>query len=283
MAREAHMQHDTARRFQIVFSDVDGTVLDNHARPGKTMAATVIKLAKNDIPFVLVSGRLPNGLRTVQRQLNFTGPLVCYSGAYVIDEQGNELLSHPLALEDALLIKRTIAAEHIDVCCMAYGYEDWIVDDRHDPRVIHEEVGIGCTATEADLSIACEHLHSLHKLLLSGEPSEILRVSKEFAERFAHLTIIRSSDTLCEVMSKGVSKAEGVQVVCNHFGIALEQALAFGDGDNDIAMLEAVPHSYAMANASPRAASAAHFMTQLSNTQDGLSREINALLFSQDS
>lgn len=78
MAREAHMQHDTARRFQIVFSDVDGTVLDNHARPGKTMAATVIKLAKNDIPFVLVSGRLPNGLRTVQRQLNFTGPLVCY-------------------------------------------------------------------------------------------------------------------------------------------------------------------------------------------------------------
>ena len=50
-------------------------------------------------------------------------------------------------------------------------------------------------------------------------------------------------------MDGAVQKSEVVRFLFGHFGIPTEQAVAFGDGDNDLGMLQAVDRGYAMANA----------------------------------
>ena len=50
-------------------------------------------------------------------------------------------------------------------------------------------------------------------------------------------------------MDGRVSKSKGVGFLCSHYGIGLDQVIAFGDGCNDMDMLRAVKNSYAMANA----------------------------------
>ena len=50
-------------------------------------------------------------------------------------------------------------------------------------------------------------------------------------------------------MDKSVSKATGIEVLLNHYGISKDEAIAFGDNYNDIEMLKYIPQSVAMGNA----------------------------------
>lgn len=54
-----------------------------------------------------------------------------------------------------------------------------------------------------------------------------------------------------EFVPHGYSKATGIKFLLDMYGLNLEDSYAFGDSSNDLPMLEYVPHSVAMGNASP--------------------------------
>lgn len=54
---------------------------------------------------------------------------------------------------------------------------------------------------------------------------------------------------LVEISAKGVTKASALVALCQRFGVASSEVVAFGDMPNDIAMLAWAGTSYAMANA----------------------------------
>lgn len=263
--------------FKIVFTDVDGTLLDHEHRVVPASAQAVRLLCERGIPFVLVSARMPEGLTTIQRELGFTGPLVCYSGAYVLDEAGNELLSRPIEMGTARRLKAFLDEELPQVCCSEYGFHTWACDDDTDPRIRNEERITTLKALRAPLDEAFDE-RGVHKFLLMGEPDEISAAEARVAEAFPELVAVQSSPILCEIMSGEVSKAEGVRVLCDHLGITPADAIAFGDGKNDIDMLRAVPESYAVANAADAVKEAAAHVCRWTNDENGLGRTVEELL-----
>lgn len=271
------MEDVNGKQIKIVFTDVDGTLLDAEHRVIPEACASVQKLAQLGIPLVLVSARMPEGLTTIQREMGFTGPLVCYSGAYVLDEQGAELLSHPIDIDTACEIKQFLDCELPGLTCSEYGYHTWICDDDQDPRIQNEERITTLKAQNARLRDVFG-LTGIHKFLLMGEPDEVEVAEKRIAAAYPQLAVARSSAILCEVMSGKASKAEGVQVVCRHFGMDPSEAVAFGDGRNDIDMLAAVPESYAMANAPVEVKQVAAHVTRFSNAENGLVHTLEELL-----
>ena len=271
------MEDVNGKQIKIVFTDVDGTLLDAEHRVIPEACASVQKLAQLGIPLVLVSARMPEGLTVIQREMGFTGPLVCYSGAYVLDEQGTELLSHPIDIDTACEIKRFLDCELPGLTCSEYGYHTWICDDDQDPRIQNEERITTLKAQNARLRDVFGRT-GIHKFLLMGEPDEIEAAEKRIAAAYPQLAVARSSAILCEVMSGKASKAEGVQVVCRHFGMDPSEAVAFGDGRNDIDMLAAVPESYAMANAPDEVKQVAAHVTRFSNAENGLVHTLEELL-----
>lgn len=271
------MEDVNGKQIKIVFTDVDGTLLDAEHRVIPEACASVQKLAQLGIPLVLVSARMPEGLITIQREMGFTGPLVCYSGAYVLDEQGAELLSHPIDIDTACEIKQFLDCELPGLTCSEYGYHTWICDDDQDPRIQNEERITTLKAQNARLRDVFGRT-GIHKFLLMGEPDEMEVAEKRIAAAYPQLAVARSSAILCEVMSGKASKAEGVQVVCRHFGMDPSEAVAFGDGRNDIDMLAAVPESYAMANAPDEVKQVAAHVTRFSNAENGLVHTLEELL-----
>lgn len=271
------MEDVNGKQIKIVFTDVDGTLLDAEHRVIPEACASVQKLAQLGIPLVLVSARMPEGLTIIQREMGFTGPLVCYSGAYVLDEQGTELLSHPIDIDTACEIKQFLDCELPGLTCSEYGYHTWICDDDQDPRIQNEERITTLKAQNARLRDVFGRT-GIHKFLLMGEPDEIEAAEKRIAAAYPQLAVARSSAILCEVMSGKASKAEGVQVVCRHFGMDPSEAVAFGDGRNDIDMLAAVPESYAMANAPDEVKQVAAHVMRFSNAENGLVHTLEELL-----
>ena len=62
-----------------------------------------------------------------------------------------------------------------------------------------------------------------------------------------------------DIIPKGWGKGQAVHVAADALGIGLDEVAVFGDADNDLSMLQAVPNSVAVANATPSVAAAARW------------------------
>ncbi len=72
-----------------------------------------------------------------------------------------------------------------------------------------------------------------------------------------------------DLIVPGCHKASGLKRLTKRWGISPEQCAAFGDGGNDIEMLNYCGYSYAMENASDSVKAAAKFVCP-SNEEDGV-------------
>ena len=84
------------------------------------------------------------------------------------------------------------------------------------------------------------------------EPPTCAEMERVLGEKFPALNVVRSSTFLLEIMDKTVSKATGIAALLKHYGLTIDEAVAFGDNYNDAEMLKLIPQSVAMAN-SPEA------------------------------
>jgi len=74
---------------------------------------------------------------------------------------------------------------------------------------------------------------------------------------------------LCLIMNRQATKLNGVNMLCQHWSIPLQEVIAFGDDYNDLEMIVACGTGVAMGNAIEPVKEAADFVTR-SNDQDGV-------------
>lgn len=262
---------------KIVFSDVDGTFADKDHQPIAADAPVVQALVAMGVPVCLVSARPPQGLRSFQRSLGFEGPIVCYSGAYVLDEMGRTLASEIIPIDEAREIYAYLTESLPNICVNTYGFDEWVVANPDDPRVKHEEKLIhACARASTDIE-GIFSATGVHKFLLMGDPDNICAAEQSVGEHYPDLNVVRSSETLCEIMSKRASKSAGVARLCEHFDLLSDDAVAFGDSYNDLDMIGAVGRSFAMANAVPAVKAAATDVIEWTNDESGVARTLAKL------
>lgn len=65
----------------------------------------------------------------------------------------------------------------------------------------------------------------------------------------------------CDIVPKGSDKSKGLARMAEHFGIDISETMAFGDGENDTAMLRAAGIGVALGNASDEVKKCADYVT----------------------
>lgn len=83
----------------------------------------------------------------------------------------------------------------------------------------------------------------------------VARLNAEVTE----LDVDRALPTYSNVQPRGWNKGAAVRWLAERLGVGLDEVVVFGDADNDLPMLEAVPNSVAVAGATPEAAAAARW------------------------
>ena len=63
------------------------------------------------------------------------------------------------------------------------------------------------------------------------------------------MSIYRSDPYFIECMANGIDKAASLDVLCKKLGIKQEETVAFGDGYNDLSLIEYCGYGVAMENA----------------------------------
>ncbi|MDQ3668684.1 MAG: HAD family hydrolase, partial [Actinomycetota bacterium] len=94
------------------------------------------------------------------------------------------------------------------------------------------------------------------------------------------LYIAKSLPEFLEFASPEVTKASGVAFLAEHLGFSREKTVAFGDGENDIELLDWAGYSVAVANAHDRVRAGADFICA-SAADEGVAEVLEAFLDSR--
>ncbi|TSI04169.1 Cof-type HAD-IIB family hydrolase [Lysinibacillus sp. BW-2-10] len=227
----------------ILFFDVDGT-LYNSEKKIPPRAKEALKQARlNGYEIAIATGRAPFMIQSILEELEidtyvtFNGQYVVYKGEVVFtDSVDQHYLSeiiefghkrnHPVVfIDDQKMIASVEEDDFIQKSLTTLKYPYPTINP-----LFYRENAVYQT------------------LIFMEEKDEAL-----YSETFADVKFVRWHPFSCDILPKEGSKARGIQKLLEKMNIPIENTFAFGDGLNDIEMLQAVGTGVAMGNGHEKA------------------------------
>jgi Cof subfamily protein (haloacid dehalogenase superfamily) len=226
---------------------------------------------------VVVTGRMAQSVRRAIEPAALHDPVICYQGAVVTDGEWRWLRHEPIPLE---LAREAIAA---------------VLEEGYPPNVYVDDELYVESETDAARNYAGFQGIQFHvvgdllgwvsapptKLVCVGEPSELDGVEARMQERFGgRLHISKSLPFFLEFAAAGVTKGSGLDFLAARMGFTKTQTIAFGDGENDIELLQWAGYGVAVENAHDRVKAIADWVCP-SASEEGVAQVLEALLDSK--
>ena len=221
---------------------------------------------------MIVTGRM---FQAVHPYLTGPEPVVCYQGAAVADPATREFLRHvPIPIE---LAREAIAAVQED----GFGLNCYVNDELYVARVTPEAASYA-SFQHIELREVGDLLDWLEqpptKLVVVGEEHAMDALAERMRERFgARLFIAKSLPIFLEFAHPDVSKGTGMQFVAERLGFSPAQTISFGDGENDLELLDWAGYAVAVENAHPLVLERANLVCPPAD-EEGVAQVIEAFL-----
>lgn len=236
--------------YKLIASDLDGTLLDHAHQVNDITAATLQALQQRGIKLVIATGRHFLDVAGIRATLGIDAHLITSNGARV--HAPDDTLIHRRDLDPEIVHTLTEETFTAGTLLNFYLDEEWLIDQPSD-RLLSMHKDSGFSYRIADLRR--HDGHGVAKVLYVAAHQHLLGVEEKLHARFGDtVTITFSAQNCLEVMAQGVSKGSALQMILDRLGIDAAHSLAFGDGQNDIELLQAVGHPRIMGNAHPRLA-----------------------------
>ena len=224
---------------------------------------------------IVVTGRMFRSVRPYLEQAGLPDPVVCYQGAVVADPASGEFLRH-------VPIVREVALEAIDAVEEAGFHINCYVNDLLYVNAVTPEARAYADFQDLEIHPVGDLRAWLEddptKLVAVGDPEALDRLKLELKPRFeGRLYISKSLPYFLEFASPEVSKGSGLDFAAARIGITRDRTVGFGDGENDIELLEWAGYGVAMENGHERVKTIADWVCP-PVWEDGVAQTIEALL-----
>ncbi len=261
---------------KIIFSDMDGTLLDEKGNLPQGFDEMILKLKERGVIFAPASGRQYYSLLKSFDKYKDEFLFIAENGTLVI-HKGKEVFSSPMPKKTALEILKT--GEGFKKILRVYcGKKNaYVLDSQNEPEYI-AELSKYFTRNEAVNSF--EEVDDVPIKMsffdMTGKAAE--NVYPIIKEKFGKtMQVVLASDYWTDVINSDINKGVAVQNVQKILGITPDECAAFGDYLNDAQMMQAVTYSFAMSNAHPDLKKFAKYET-VSNAEYGVLVGIEKLM-----
>ena len=272
------MKHD----IRIVALDLDGTLLDSAKRLSEANRAALAEAAAKGVLVVPTTGRFFGMMPACIRDLPFVRYAITVNGAQVFDRATDAaLVREEIPLATALEVMRVLDRHDVIYDCyrnnwgwMTEAFKEKAADyatDAHYQKMIAEfrrgvpELKAHLTATAAEGNVQKIMMFTR----LTADPAAMQAIADEVSAAFPSIKVTSSTWNNLEFNAKTAHTGEALRRFAETQGLTLANCMAFGDGGNDLTMVEAAGLGVAMANACPEVLAAADYVT-LSNDDDGV-------------
>ncbi len=227
---------------------------------------------------IVCTGRMFQSVRPYLDEAGIDEPVVCYQGAVVAEPVSGHFLRHvPIPLELAKETIEAVVAEGYHVNCYVDD-ELYVAEVTPEARAYADFQAIPIHAV-GDLARWLERPPT--KVVSVGDPQALDGLELEMKSRFdGRLHISKSLPFFLEFASAEVTKGAGLAFVAEHVGFSREATVAFGDGENDVELLEWAGYGVAVGNAHRRVLAIADFVCPPVG-DEGVAQVIEASLHSR--
>lgn len=260
---------------KVAFFDIDGTLTSEIDGSIPQSAIEGIRHARECGNLMLINtGRCFQNVEARFREIGFDG-YVCGCGTHIVLNGKN--LMHTVQPADRIKEIIAVAREtNVDLLLESRYFVtfDHSHELLHPDAIRQDEHFVKRYAFNIDIDapdFTCD------KFVIWYENESQLARIREVSDKW--YDCIDRGGTFREFVPKGYSKATGLQYVLDTVGASLDDAYAFGDSNNDLAMLSYVPHSVAMGNADPASLKELVSYVTTNASDDGLSNALRALGF----
>ena len=225
---------------RIIFFDIDGTLvpLKEGIRP-RTVEA-LQKLRQNGIRLCIATGRTPMEMPKFEG-VTFDA-LLTYNGSYCFTPE-RDIFKNLIPKEDIVILRRNAAALGRP---LALATDSRLVANGTEPDL--EEyfaIGGGKLVVADDFDEVAQG--EVFQVLMGGREEEYPAILNDVT----HAKIAAWWDRAVDIIPANGGKGVAVEKVLEFYGIDKADSMAFGDGNNDREMLQAVGTGVAMENGSP--------------------------------
>jgi Cof subfamily protein (haloacid dehalogenase superfamily) len=252
---------------QAVFFDVDGTIFSHEANdvPASTHRA-ITELQRRGVIVGLATGRSLWEIRQLPLKGLCFDVLLTLNGHLVLDGKGNYLDGNPLVGDALASVLALFRGTDIPVTLVEQNrmYINFINDD-----VVQAQTAVRIPLPETGHYEGADVFHA--NVFIDASREAWLR------QALPGCDVTRWHDKALDVNARSEGgKAAAILRFASQHGIAREEIAAFGDAENDIAMLRAVGVGVCMGNGSPEAKAAADLVTD-DIDEDGVAHALQRL------
>ncbi|MBQ8350924.1 MAG: HAD family phosphatase [Clostridia bacterium] len=241
--------------YKIIFCDLDGTALDEHAELSRENAEAIHALAARGILFVPTTGRALGEIPASVREHPDIRYFITSNGTAIWDQQEGRFIEKSCISGERLDVIRGMIPDYIilrnmhrnGVSCFDgpafanYPYYS-MTDYYHDCLVDFSE-------QLDDFSDELKKTTEVEMFALFFKYKEELQAFAERLTTAGGFHITSSTELALEITIAGAGKGAAIQKFAARMGVSLEETIGIGDSKNDITMLEAVGLGLAVENA----------------------------------
>jgi HAD-superfamily hydrolase, subfamily IIB len=243
---------------KLVFFDIDGTLIDSlkgiNAIPSSTIKSLKSLNKKGHRSFI-ATGRCESFIVDSVLAYPFDGFVTC-NGGYV-SYQGECIIKHPIPLK-AMEVAIEFARINNTILYLESSEKIYVVNGHKLEHLDFERIWQMKHSIQVhDFNV--ENIETYIGMMLMNDESEFPLLYQTLSPYF---DVQRHPNQLSfDLTLKNVSKAVGIKSLVDKLGYNLEDVFAFGDGNNDLEMIELVGCGIAMGNAVETLKNIANYIT----------------------
>lgn len=234
-------------KYKLIAMDLDGTLLDENSEISKENMEAIQYAKKQEVIIIISTGRPIQGIEKYYKQLKLSTPAITYNGGMIVNPVTKEVIFEQKLESDAFIQAYELGRKYDATMCvwsknqLYVNKMNWRVED-------YKKI----SGVEPVLIEDVEQLkqQGITKMLWYDEPEQICKYKQEMENMsIGEASFCTSKPYFLEIFSSKVSKAIAIEQIGKMYGISSAEMMAFGDGINDLEMIEYVGHGVAMENA----------------------------------
>ena len=270
-------------KYEIVFVDIDDTLNPSNKNTSEYTKEVMKKLKEQGIKVVVNTGRSTRYAINKSIEANLSEYVISSNGAEVYDYENKKIIfSKPIPPEQIKKIYEYV--EQTKMTLILNSIENRYINTKEynynsEPAEYFEDIDELLNKTEINQLI-----------ILSSNFDRMLVLPHMFKEKYPELKVVHSSVSLVEekrvpgkeyyhdIVVENTAKSTGIVELLDYLNIDPENAIAIGNGYDDICMADVVGTSVAVENANPILKEVTTYITD-SVENDGAAKILEKLCF----
>ncbi len=272
---------------KLVAFDLDGTLFNDKKEVTPETFATLEQAANMGVEIVPATGRFWNAIPESIKAMKFVNYALTLNGAAIFDvKAGRTIYECAIPIHRAETLCRVFDDLGVIYDLVAEG-SGYMRRDLYD-RLADVMIGEWQVKVVRDMRLPVDDVYETLRGKNGVQKMQIYTLDKTLRENllkslphvFPKLLFTSSVPNNIEINDPKANKGDGLKFLAEYLSIPIESTLAFGDGLNDMSMIQSAGVGAAMSNGIPELKEIADYIAP-SNNENGVAEGVKRFCFAQ--